>query len=795
MRSIRPAPNYSDWTKSRLVERLGELERRIAELERAKSASDNKLAALKNYEVELLEVQHIAQIGHWERDIPTGKARYSPETCRMLGYDPENHRPTYQGFVDRVHPDDLEIVEQGIADAEQNGAPLDLVYRIVLPDGAVRFHHTRSEVFGGESGTPNRIAGTVQDVTDQVRARQALEQNEARLRAITSALPDLLFLLDEDGRYLEVLTSQTEFLHVDTMDVTGKRLSEVLPEDDAKLVLAAVRNTLDADGPRSIEYELSAHSGSWFEGRIAPISTLPGTKPAVVFLARDITERKRIEDELRLTQFTLDQGGDAVFWIGETGKFEYVNSSGQQMLGYSWDELATVNMWDVDLDVTQTEWPEIWARIGSRDRHTFETTHLTKDGDTVPVEVTTTPIDFAGRRLVCSFSRDITERKRIDEQLRQAQKMEAIGQLTGGVAHEFNNLLMVILANIELLEGKLPDNEDFRKRTSGARNGVRRGAELTQRLLAFSRNQQLKNQRLDLDRIVSEMGEMLRQTLGETITVEITSADGLWPTIADRGQVESAIVNLGINARDAMPAGGTIRIETTNVVLGSQQAAATPDGVAGDFVKLEFSDTGLGMTPEILEHVFEPFFTTKKVGEGTGLGLSMVFGFAKQSGGFVGIESVVGHGTTVRMYLPRAGEQETATQKETVASTPPKESDGTVLVVEDDPDVMSVVTNLLSMQGYRVVEARDGETALAIMEERDDLDLLFTDLVLKGGMSGADVAREVRRRRPRFRVIYTTGHPLSSIEDLMPDDEEPVIVHKPYEMAELTEKLAAVLKT
>ncbi len=180
---------------------------------------------------------------------------------------------------------------------------------------------------------------------------------------------------------------------------------------------------------------------------------------------------------------------------------------------------------------------------------------------------------------------------------------------------------------------------------------------------------------------------------------------------------------------------------------------------------------------------------------GTGLGLSMVFGFAKQSGGFVGIESEVGHGTTVRMYLPRAGEHENATRIEAVASMPPKESGGTILVVEDDPDVMSVVASLLNKQGYRVVEAHDGETALAIMDQRDDLDLLFTDLVLKGGMNGADVAREARRRRPRFRVMYTTGHPLSSIEDLMPDDEEPVIVHKPYQMAELTEKLAAILKT
>jgi CheY-like chemotaxis protein len=372
--------------------------------------------------------------------------------------------------------------------------------------------------------------------------------------------------------------------------------------------------------------------------------------------------------------------------------------------------------------------------------------------------------------------------------------MEAVGNLTGGVAHEFNNLLMVIVGNLEVLHERLAKDDPLRRFISAATRGAVRGAELTQSLLAFSRKQTLNVAPVDLNGALLAMRHLLQRALGDTIKIEYELSEDAWGTIADANMIEAATLNLVLNARDAMANGGTIVVRTYNKAWDAE-AAGSFDAEPGEFAVMEVSDAGTGMTAETVAHAFEPFFTTKDVGKGTGLGLSMVYGFAKQSGGFVDIESEVGRGTTVRMYLPRSSEQEVVARNEAPSPRPAKDGKATILVVEDDPDVMNVVTELLSGLGYRIVEAENGEAALARMDEFADLDLLFTDVILKGGMSGVDVVREARRRRPGFKVIFTSGHDLGSMEGLvLDDDEEPVIVRKPYRRTELAEKIAAALE-
>jgi PAS domain S-box-containing protein len=381
-----------------------------------------------------------------------------------------------------------------------------------------------------------------------------------------------------------------------------------------------------------------------------------------------------------------------------------------------------------------------------------------------------------------------------EAQLRQAQKMEAVGQLTGGIAHEFNNLLMVIVGNLERTMDQVTDGNAHKSLSSAMRSAMR-AAELTNQLLAFSRKQTLRVEHVDLNALVRGVHEMLQQTLGETVLVNIELADGIWPVSADKSLLESTILNLSINARSAMPGGGRITITTSNRAVDAQLLAKHSNIVPGDYLMLEVTDTGTGIAPEILEHVFEPFFTTKDVGEGTGLGLSMVLGFAEQSGGFVDIESQVGKGTSICVYLPRAAELVANVEADEERGTQAPSLVATILVVEDDPDVRQIVVQTLSDLGCNIIEAKDGKTAFSALARHPEIDVLFTDVVLPEGLSGPDIASEARSMMPELKIVFTSGYPDGEINDLGYDDENPWFIRKPYRRSELAELFGRVLQS
>jgi len=358
----------------------------------------------------------------------------------------------------------------------------------------------------------------------------------------------------------------------------------------------------------------------------------------------------------------------------------------------------------------------------------------------------------------------IEQRERAEDALRQSQKMESIGQLTGGIAHDFNNLLQVITGNLEILRRRhLQGNEEARRLVLAAARGAERAAGLTQRLLAFSRLQPLNPAPLDVNKLVMGMSELLHRTLGESIAVETVFGNRIWRVETDANQLESALLNLCVNARDAMPNGGSLTIETANTFL-DEAYASEHDVRAGEYVSIAVSDTGFGMTPEILDKAFEPFFTTKDIGKGSGLGLSQVYGFMKQSGGHVKIYSEVGKGTTVKLYLPRlAGADHAVAGAESTEGAPDGRSDRVILVVEDDADVRLHAATMLRELGYGVVEAEDGPAALRLFESHPDVSLLFTDVGLPGGMNGRELADEIRRRRPDLPVLFTTGYARDAI--------------------------------
>ena len=402
------------------------------------------------------------------------------------------------------------------------------------------------------------------------------------------------------------------------------------------------------------------------------------------------------------------------------------------------------------------------------------------------------------RELNATLERQVAERTeelRIkDEALRQSQKMEAVGQLTGGVAHDFNNLLQIIIGNLETLQRTVPESSGrMHRAVQSAMNGARRAASLTRRLLAFSRRQPLDPKPIDVNVLVTGMSELLHRSLGETIETETVSAAGLWRVEADANELESTILNLAVNARDAMQTGGRLTIETANTYIDEAYAAGQAEVTPGQYVAISISDTGEGMDADTMARAFEPFFTTKPVGRGTGLGLSQVYGFVKQSGGHVKLYSEPGQGTTVRIYLPRWDGDLEVVEPQHDTPIPEGEREETILVVEDDDDVRAFSVESLRELGYRVVEAHDGAAALRLIERQPRIDLLFTDVVLPGGMTGAQIAAQARAMRTDLKVLFTTGYARNAIVHHGRLDKGVQLLTKPFSFKDLAAKVRDIL--
>jgi PAS domain S-box-containing protein len=388
-----------------------------------------------------------------------------------------------------------------------------------------------------------------------------------------------------------------------------------------------------------------------------------------------------------------------------------------------------------------------------------------------------------------------TEQLRVNEEaLRQSQKMEVVGQLTGGVAHDFNNLLQIIMGNLDTARRGLTEGSPRVSRAlESAANGARRAASLTQRLLAFSRRQPLNPKPIDVNALVSGMSDLLHRTLGEVTDVLTVQGAGLWRVEADATELESAILNLALNARDAMPQGGRLTIETANTDIDRSYAVLHAEVLPGQYVVISVSDTGTGMSADAISRAFEPFFTTKPVGEGTGLGLSQVYGFVKQSGGHVKIYSELGQGTCVKIYLPRLNIAARIDAPDEPPSAPEAVSEETILVVEDDDDVRAYSVEVLRELGYRVIEAHDGPSALRLLERQFRVDLLFTDVVLPGGMTGAQVAAQARGAKPDLKVLFTTGYARNAIVHHGRLDQGVQLITKPFSMSDLATRVRDVL--
>jgi PAS domain S-box-containing protein len=602
-----------------------------------------------------------------------------------------------------------------------------------------------------------------------------------------------------------------------------EQFEELVATDDRPRRSAAWTKALDpaGTGDLQVEWRVIPPNGDvyrWIAAR-GRVEFSDGAALRVVGVLQNITERRRAEARLA---GILSIAADAIIAINEQRRIILFNDGAEQIFGYTRSEVLGQTL-DVLLPdrfrKTHADHVQRFATSSVSARRMGERSEIygrRKTGEEFPAEASISHLDLAGQSTFTVVLHDISERKRVEKQLARTnaeleirvlerthelnaemrereltqaqlvrtQRMEAFGQLTGGVAHDFNNLLTVITGNLELLDMRLKDERDqtLLKRAADA---AEMGARLTARLLTFARRRQFETVQLNLNDCVVAMVDLLGRTLGEPISLHTQFESQLWPVRADPSEIENAVLNLAINARDAMLKGGRLIIETTNVSIDADQIGTLSKLPAGDYVRLSVSDTGSGMSAHVLQHAIEPFFTTKQPGKGTGLGLSTVYGFTQELGGTVTISSERDHGTTVSVYLPRSDGQQAAAKQDRPGDLVPLSAGEVVLLVEDNVEVRRVTASRLAELGYRVIDVDSGPAALEVLKSDQAVDVVFSDIVMAGGMSGFDVAQWVHTHRPELRLLLTSGYADEALRVQERQAAGLKILRKPYNRSDL----------
>jgi PAS domain S-box-containing protein len=666
----------------------------------------------------------------------------------------------------------------------------------------------------------------VMDITARKLAETVLSESEERFRSIADSAPVPMWVSRLDGLRQFVNRAYHEFLGVPFVDALNFDWRKALHPDDLERVLREQRAGEGSRKPFVLEARYRRHDGQWrwLRSESQPRWGPGGEHIGFIGVAHDITVSKeaeqaltelnetlerRIEDRTRqleaseaLIQTFFNHSSEcyAVIVEEDDGQFRYAEANPATLRLYKKTREAVIGHTIQDV-IGAERASVIEAHLATCLRAEAPLRYERTQGDAIiEAIVTPAPQELDTRRRVVVSAHDVTERRRLEQQLQQSQKMEAVGQLTGGVAHDFNNLLTLVIGGLEIIGRQiknLPDPLALARMERGrdmAMQGARRAASLTTRLLAFSRQQPLKPQALDANALVVDVCDLLRRAIGETIALETVLGNDLWRMYADANQLENALLNIGFNARDAMPTGGKLIIETANASLDKAYTSSLSEDVdPGEFVMIAITDTGVGMDKTTQGRAFDPFFTTKEVGKGTGLGLSQVYGFARQSAGHVAIHSEVGQGTTVKIYLPRS-----ASEAGLPIIAEPNQHSGsrgveTILVVEDDDELRKFASGVLKELGYQVVSAGSGAAALEILSGSHRVDLLLTDVVMPGGINGRQLADQADGYRPGLRVLYMTGYTRNAIVHRGRLDRGTNLISKPFSFEELASKVRQVL--
>jgi PAS domain S-box-containing protein len=799
------ADGATRWVEGRGVAAVGEdgpfMHGTIQDVTERKRAEDE----LATSQARLAEAQRIGQIGDWKRDGPDQPLTWSDETYRLFGLDSASGSPTYERLLATVHPDDRAEFERVVKRCRLDGRPYSHEYRVALPDGTVRWIHGRGELVPGAAGEPDTTRGTAQDITERKDAEERLAEAQKIAQIGNWAWredPQTLTWSEELYRILDFDLGEEPSLE--------KLRARVHPEDrdgfDRVVAEARARNE---DYLHRYRIVLRDGTVRWIEGRGVAIAGVTGY--SMHGTAQDITEDKLaaerlVEAEERyrtlVEQLPL---GTYIRPLDMTKPNIYASPQVEPMLGYP----AEAWMTDPDLLATIVH-PDDRERVLSEAVHVrgtgeplrnAEYRYVRPDGRVVWVQDETYVVeDETGEpRCVQGYLLDITERKlaeeerdRLREQLHHAQKLEAVGRLAGGVAHDFNNMLTAIKGYAELLLGQLEPGSQQRAEAEQIHRAASQASALPRQLLAFSRKQMLEPRLVDLNDVVAEATDLIRLLVGGVVEVVTHAEARPAAVVADPGQVEQVLVNLATNARDAMPGGGTLTISTRNVEV-DEQAAREHETSAGRYVVVSVSDTGLGMDSDTLDQVFEPFFTTKAAGQGSGLGLASAYGIAKQSGGFMAAASEPEHGTTFEVFFPLAVAEAGPAQETSVQLASRAPAPATVLLVEDEEIVRDFARAALERAGYRVLSAGRAADALELLAGGADLDALVSDVVMPG-MGGRELAERVLAERPGTGVVLVSGYSDEPAAGDLAGGQMPVFLQKPFSVPALVDAVRDVIE-
>jgi PAS domain S-box-containing protein len=763
------------------------------------------IEALQRNETMLNRTENIAHLGGWYYDLVTDVTHWTNEMYEI--HEVPRDFPLTQENIQRFVPEsELAHVLQGIGRA-MRGEPTEITSRMITATGKVKW--VRSICFPIiENGRVVSIEGVLQDISELTETQLRFQQSEEKYRRLVEETNALVWEGDISPARFTYISPQAEKLTGFPTEAWMRPnflWERVLPEERDE-TFAAIARKIAAHEDFVIEYRFIRADGSlmWLHDDVKIIYDAIGEPVKFRGVMIDITRMKEMQAglgralrSLENYKYILDRHA-IVASADREGLIHYVNAKFIEITGYERDELIGQRHSLLKSGLHSAAfYNKLWSTIAAGQVWQGEICNRRKNGDLYWVYTTIVPLlDEQGNiEEYMSVSTEVTELKRTEESLRRAQKMEAIGQLTGGIAHDFNNLLSIVIGNIELVEMSLPPQELLHRQLENARNAAVRGSVLTRRLLNFSHQTPVLGQAMNLNAVMQGIEVLVSKSLTALVKVELDLAADLWLVEVDPGDFEDAIINLSINASDAMPQGGKLRFSTRNVETTHMQFRSNGMIPPGKYVEITVEDSGIGMDADVLDKIFEPYFTTKPSDKGSGLGLPMVYGFVQRSKGLIFVDSTPGAGTRFTIYLPKSGQATSRTGIEAPPSpsqAPAARHDETILLVDDEADILKITRTNLENLGYRILIAQNGDEALAVLQRHQEIDLLFTDIVMPGSLNGFELAEAALALRPDLKLLFTTGY--AKVEGGTPRDEwREAIIQKPYRSAEISRRIRAML--
>ncbi len=755
--------------------------------------------SLNNYSELLRLTGRIAHVGGWELKASTLEFHWTDETFHICEMDTD-YSPTLEDALQLVHPDDQSIVKNAMNKALESGQAYDLQYRLITAKGNIRWIRgiCDPEIVDGEIVW---LRGTIQDITEAKNNEDAITKSALEWTHALDFFEDAIYIIGLDDKVKRVNQAFYNMTGLSPDQVIGQDITSIIHPHGEKIpcpvCLARLERrdefiTMEADHPDN-------PTNNPIEIMVRIIRNEAGDPLSVLMGIHDLSRTRAIEKSIMQNELryrTIFEGAPEGIWmIDPDRKTLEINSHLTDMLGYSEKEMIGTRPIDYVDDENKQIFLQQMSKIPATTTRNYEIELRHKDGHNIPTHFSAVSLFNPDKSVMAAiaFVTDLSTQKQTEQALRRSQKMDAIGQITGGIAHDFNNLLSIIIGHLGLLEEELKSNAASSKRLKTINKATKRATDLTRQLLGFSRSQAQNIEVTNVNNIIQAMDSLIARSVTPEVEVKLKLASNIWPTEINKGDFEDSLLNLVINARDAMPDGGKLRIETSNQFVDEITANKKQLLASGDYVHISVCDTGTGISDEHLDKIFEPFFTTKPIDKGTGLGLSMVFGFIKRSHGYINAHSQIGSGSCFELYLPRKTMVRHTAEQLTPTYTQIPGGNEKVLIVEDETSLLELAKENLTDLGYSVLTASNGPEALKILDENNDIDLLFTDIIMPGNINGYELAEKASTLYPNIKILLTSGFTGKVASKFKTKNFFTNMLNKPYNRSSLAQMLRKTL--